>query len=414
MVQLKLRLINFCSILLCLIPISLQTGPFIPDLFLSLISIIIIYLIISEKKYEYFRSTFFKIFIIYYFYLLFLSLTSVYPISSLESSLFYFRFGLFTISVWYLLDNNKKLIKLFTYALLFTFIFVLVDGYYQFFFNYNVFGFFAEGSRLSLVFNHQSSLGGYLARLFPLLIGLLLFTFNYSKLNIILTVVLLISVDLLIYISGERTSLGLLFISTTLIILLISKFKLLRLLTFLISLLLMVFLTYTNDDIRERNIDHTINQMNLNSDKNDIILFSAEHQKIYNNAILIFRDNPILGVGPKLFRKYCKDEIIDSKSYQCSTHPHNTYLQLLSETGIIGFIFIIICFIYIIWLMLRHGLSLIKGKNNLIDDYRICILICFFITLWPLIPSQSFYNNWINIIYFLPVGFYLNSFSKKD
>ena len=205
MVQLKLRLINFCSILLCLIPISLQTGPFIPDLFLSLISIIIIYLIICEKNYEYFRSTFFKIFIIYYFYLLFLSLTSVYPISSLESSLFYFRFGLFTISVWYLLDNNKKLIKLFTYALLFTFIFVLVDGYYQFFFNYNVFGFFAEGSRLSLVFNHQSSLGGYLARLFPLLIGLLLFTFNYSKLNIILTVVLLIYVDLLIYISGERT-----------------------------------------------------------------------------------------------------------------------------------------------------------------------------------------------------------------
>ena len=33
----------------------------------------------------------------------------------------------------------------------------------------------------------------------------------------------------------------------------------------------------------------------------------------------------------------------------CTTHPHNFYLQLLSETGIFGFLFIILLFIYLVY-----------------------------------------------------------------
>ncbi len=413
MIKLRLGLINVSSFLLCLIPIALQTGPFLPDLFLSIISLIFLYLSLKERKYFYYKSYFFKFFIIYYFYLLLRSLLSEYQTDSLESSLFYFRFGIFVLAVWYLLDNNKALLKQFTLTLLFTFIVVILDGYYQFYNNYNIFGFFAEGSRMSLVFNYQSSLGTYLSRLFPFLIGLLLYIFSYSKINILITVGLLISTDILIYISGERTSLGLLFISTVLIILLISKFKLIRLSTFIISLMIMTILTFTNENIKQRNIDHTINQMNLTGNDGQIVAFSDEHQRIFNNAIQIFSENKIFGVGPKLFRKYCKNEYIGEKGFQCSTHPHNTYLQIMSETGIIGLLFILICFLFVTLFMLKHTLNLIKGRNNLIDDYRICLLICFFLTLWPLLPTQSFFNNWINIIYFLPIGFYLNSLSKN-
>ena len=158
MIKLRLGLINVSSFLLCLIPIALQTGPFLPDLFLSIISLIFLYLSLKERKYFYYKSYFFKFFIIYYFYLLLRSLLSEYQTDSLESSLFYFRFGIFVLAVWYLLDNNKALLKQFTLTLLFTFIVVILDGYYQFYNNYNIFGFFAEGSRMSLVFNYQSSL----------------------------------------------------------------------------------------------------------------------------------------------------------------------------------------------------------------------------------------------------------------
>ena len=30
-----------------------------------------------------------------------------------------------------------------------------------------------------------------------------------------------------------------------------------------------------------------------------------------------------------------------------------------------------------------------------------------FINLWPIIPSGNFFNNWLSMIYFYPIGFYL-------
>ena len=60
----------------------------------------------------------------------------------------------------------------------------------------------------------------------------------------------------------------------------------------------------------------------------------------------MYLDNLILGVGVKNFRKFCSEEKYIESKLSCATHPHNTYLQLLSETGSIGFIFLIIILIY--------------------------------------------------------------------
>ena len=47
-----------------------------------------------------------------------------------------------------------------------------------------------------------------------------------------------------------------------------------------------------------------------------------------------------------------------------------------------------------------------KDKNNLYN-LQICLLANFFIFLWPLTTSGNFFNNWLNIIAFYPLGFYL-------
>ena len=36
----------------------------------------------------------------------------------------------------------------------------------------------------------------------------------------------------------------------------------------------------------------------------------------------------------------CKDEKYATGINPCMTHPHNFYIQLLAETGIIGFLFL--------------------------------------------------------------------------
>ena len=51
---------------------------------------------------------------------------------SLESSLFYFRFGIFAIAISLLIDKNKNLTKNFFFSLLGAFILISIDGYFQF------------------------------------------------------------------------------------------------------------------------------------------------------------------------------------------------------------------------------------------------------------------------------------------
>ena len=88
-----------------------------------------------------------------------------------------------------------------------------------------------------------------------------------------------------------------------------------------------------------------------------------------------------------------------------SSSSGSTYLQLLAEIGIVGTLPIIMCLLYVIFNLSRQVSGLIFSKTYKISDYRICLLVALLITLFPLVPSFNFFNNWISILYFLPVGF---------
>ena len=70
----------------------------------------------------------------------------------------------------------------------------------------------------------------------------------------------------------------------------------------------------------------------------------------------------------------------------------------------------------ILYILFKHFifLFLLKKKNKILKDYEISFYLAVFITLLPLIPSGNFFNNWLSVIYFLPVGFifYFHSIHK--
>ena len=63
--------------------------------------------------------------------------------------------------------------------------------------------------------------------------------------------------------------------------------------------------------------------------------------------------------------------------YGCSTHPHNMYIQMLAETGLAGFIFIIIIFLTICWYSLKHLYMKYVLRQQYLNEYELCILTCF-------------------------------------
>ena len=84
--------------------------------------------------------------------------------------------------------------------------------------------------------------------------------------------------------------------------------------------------------------------------KQNVLFFSFHHQNHFQTAYSMFKSKPIIGHGVKIFRFECKNHVEDKKMipYGCSTHPHNTYLQLLAETGVIGFLTVFFVFLLIL------------------------------------------------------------------
>ena len=416
----KVSIVNFLSLLFLLIPVSLLTGSFLPDLLLVIISITFISYALYNRELKYFKNIFFVIFMLFNLFLISSSLLSEYQLLSLKSSLVYFRFGFFSLAVWFILDKNDKITKYFLYSLVISFLIALIYGYY----NYFSYSMDENNTRLPLLFSDRYLLGNYLVRLFPLLLALIFIRKKINKKLLLILGIFYIAIDCLIFISGERSAFFLLFLLTIFLLLTLNKFRYLRLITIIFSLIIIIAISINNPEIKERNFDTTFNQLGLNNDsifesQNDkIFIFSRYHENYFINAIEIYKNNILFGSGPNTFRKHCSDKLFESNNVfksnltlndVCSTHPHNSYLQLLSETGIIGFSFIFITFIYFSIIIFKYVFRLTLSRDAQLNNYQICLLGCFLINLWPFIPTLNFFNNWINIFYYLPVGFYLNS-----
>tara|TARA_B100001996_G_C18476376_1_gene522025 strand:+ start:1 stop:732 length:732 start_codon:yes stop_codon:yes gene_type:complete len=233
-----------------------------------------------------------------------------------------------------------------------------------------------------------------------------------SKFKILISILLFIFIDVLVFLSGERTAFFYTTLTCIMLIIFMNKYKLIRLITFIVSLMLIAFISINYSSVKERMIDNTVVQMGLEENKRTYI-FSWKHHNIYTNSIKMFKNSPIIGYGPKSYRSVCLED--DYEKIHCDTHSHNTYLQLLVETGIFGFILILGVFSYLTYKLFEKFLALTKRPSQkLITDYQVCLIIAIYITLWPFAPSMNFFGSWISIIYFLPVGFYLASIENTD
>jgi len=406
-------LIDFPSYLIVLLPIFLISGPFLSDLGVVLIGLFFLINIILNKEYYFLKNKFIIIFFIFSLYLFINSLINYYDFHSIRSSLGYLRFGLFSLGVFYFLEKRNEIIKWLFLSFMACYLLLIFDGYYQYF---NKVSFFLRnepqvGGRISSLFGSELIMGSYLSRLFPIFLGISFFLFKEKKGMLLIISIIFILIEVLIFLSGERASFFFNTLAAIYIIIMIKDFKKIRLFSFLTSIILIFLITNIDNTAKKRIVDETIFQMGLNDEKKYI--FSPVHQSHYLSAYKMFLDNKVLGIGVRNFRNFCNEDRYKVAERSCTTHPHNTYIQLLSETGLIGFIFFVFIFIFFIVVSFKHLLGVITKKKYFFNDFEICLLSAILISLWPFVPTGNFLNNWVSIIYYYPVGFLLWSLNKR-
>jgi O-antigen ligase len=227
---------------------------------------------------------------------------------------------------------------------------------------------------------------------------------NRSKKILFLVTVIFILSEGLIFLSGERLALFFMNLSAIFIILMIKNYRKYRFWTYMISLCLILILLNIFPNSKERLLSQTLNDFTRNGDK--IYIFSKPHNDMYIAGYRMFLEHKFSGVGVRQFRNECKNYPVSE--YSCSSHPHNTYIELLSETGIFGFLIIFGLFVLIIYFSIKQFIyRLFRSKIEYFNDFEVCIISALIISLWPFSPSGSFFNNWMSVVYFFPIGILL-------
>jgi hypothetical protein len=128
----------------------------------------------------------------------------------------------------------------------------------------------------------------------------------------------------------------------------------------------------------------------------------------FNSALQIWQTNKIFGFGIKSFRFNCTYGV----GQTCATHPHNYYLEILLDTGVVGLTLILLILVYSIFNFFNFYRY--SSSANL-KFFSIPFFIVFILEFLPLRSSGSFFttNNAAIIFLMLAVIVGISSYKKS-
>tara|TARA_B100000131_G_scaffold322750_1_gene377889 strand:+ start:2450 stop:3847 length:1398 start_codon:yes stop_codon:yes gene_type:complete len=438
-------------------PISIVVGQAaISITFLFSLVIFVIKFKLLKIKYNLQNISLFLFFISIFVGLIFKDYSSDFYFSQLKSSFLYLKFLIIYILIINInIEKNfYSILKIIFFLSCCLMIFVIFDTLYQYFNpdKIDIFGYKAtldNQNRLTGPFGNDEAIpGSFLTKVsFVHLIFLNSFyLYNYNKFKIPIFIILLF-VNLLylfsIFFSGERMAFLMTILGLIIVLILDQKLRKYFLAVSILFFSITFLIVSNNNYLKERYIilskflfsqnylsgDVIIKSKLSQSDylkRNEINFFNNQWGAHYLTSIEIFKDNPLFGAGIKGFRKNCsnkKYENIKSLSYykRCSSHPHNLYLEILSETGILGFGSI---FLFLGTLLYKNIKLIFKLKKINFNDQNKILFSCYIGSLailislfWPIRSSGSFFSNlngimiWMNIFY---VSLFYRYFKKNS
>lgn len=465
MFQTNITPYNIISISFSLIPVSFILGNSILNLNLLFIVLYSFYLF----KFQIFNLNFKildKLIIFFFVYILlngfynnffnfnFSEVPDKYII--IKKSFLYLRFLLLYFVIRALVEKKFINFKLIFYSFGLSSLFVSMDILIQLVFGMDIFGYQSSDRRLSGPFGDEKIAGSFIQRFFIFLpYSILLFSKINNKiiLNFLLIFVSMIVIFGTLF-SGNRIPLMMLVISFFILCIIEKKIRKNFIFVFIIFLIGFSFLNleksvyrhhykkfinqsvvivqYLKNKIVTGNViapdecrNREINKSNQNNDElNKIRVKCKNYLNVYikeiDSGIQTWEKNKFFGGGLRSFRYQCnsidrsKMEFFVTKigEVNCNNHPHNYYLQIASELGILGLFTIISIFTIIIVKSLLHINS---SKLNYIDKrIFLAFFIVFILEIFPFKTTGSFFTNSNAIFLFIMISFVVGLLNREN
>ncbi len=400
---------NFFNILMVLFPFSFIAGNMIINiniLFLIIPTFLIFYKEIINLKYYFLDKIIFVFFLFilitgiindYYFYLNGFEWRGFFP--TIVKSILFFKYLMIYISIRILIEKQIVNFKPFFISCSLASIFVCFDIFFQFWNGVDIFGYekVGTGRKLAGPFGDEQIAGGFIQRfsIFSFFLFSLFYDEKFKKSAKFLIPLLFLIFTLGIILSGNRMPL-LLFVFLVFLVLLFQKN--LRKILFVFLIILPLFFTLVlnlNSEVRTNfnNFYKQVSQMVLIIyDKNSIDEKTPLYFKQFESFHGTWLMNKYIGGGIKNFRYYCH---VNPKSkntdFKCNMHPHNYFLEILTETGLIGFSLILIIFSTVIYLTLIKKYFLKSSLNN--NKIIVPFIFLFLVEIFPLKSTGSFFTT---------------------
>ena len=395
----KYKEIFFLDLFVYFIPFAIIIGNTILNSTIVLSIIVYITLLfkkkISYKKYKNYFN---------FFYILFLLLLINIFLSSNFTNSFISFLGILKNSLLFLIliycfneiDNFKTN---FLKIIFFLLVFVILDVIFQHFFTFDIFGNkidTSHGRRLSGPFGDEKVAGAFISKFF----FISLIYLYIKKVKFIYIVPLIIIAVVTVILTNERSA-SIMIFTASLIFFVLCRYKLQNKII-LLTITIFSFLMLINSN------------SNLKSHYTHVFKYfeDSHHKAHYLTSYEIFKDNKFFGSGMKTFRYLCNDdkyENIDSifVNDRCSTHTHNIYFEILSETGLIGILFFVSTIFFILYNFIRNFFIKTESYNEIL-----MLFCCFYTLFWPLQTTGSIFSTWNGIFYWIFFALFF-SFRKK-
>ena len=426
----SLSLKNYFSFLLSILPICFVAGNLLinANILILILSALIFF---KSKIFQIKYYLFDKLLILFFFLIFYTGFYNDYffyldekawkgYFSTVIKSIFFFRYLFLYFILRYLVEKKIIDLKPFFITCALAAIFVSLDIFYQFIFGKDIFGFetSSSGRKLGGPFEDELIAGSFIQRfcIFSFFILPLYFQ-NISKYSKFLIPILFIIFFVAIILSGNRMPM-LLFIFSVVLILIFNKQTRKFLIPFVLIFTLLFGLIFNfNKEVRLNfksfyaQVSKMIVIVKNNDFKNER---SPEYLKQFETFYETWLMNKYIGGGIKNFRYFCHERptVVKDTRLICNMHPHNYYLEILTETGLVGFLILVSSFLLLLYQSLIKKYFL--KPTNYFDNKIVPFIFLFIVEIFPLKSTGSFFTTGNSSYLFLLMGILVGLLPKNN